>query len=441
MCELPSAIEMQNSWSQYENSDDVYVVAAVRNIDDEFLLEYFQEFHEVTYPVSSSQELGSYYDSFNEGFVAISENNILSHKLHITSEEEDLDNMIDESKAIFNGAIYSAYEIENFFLEENNYSFNLTEVFNGGEGNNITYSILSNSNTDAVEANLIDNNILEVNKTDTRGSALLKIEAEMDSGFSIKQEIFIINPLDDVYENFESIEFNDGDIFWNFTDGDIDFQTTDITPFIGERCALSGDMSSVNGTSEFGTEFEVTQVGKISFAYKISTSGGWNEFNVYIDDELEYSWFGEQDWNYFSFYITPGVHNIRFEYLKDSDDFKDNCVWLDAISFPTETLLGVDESNYELAITNYELKQNYPNPFNPVTKISFQLAVNSEQLAEIVVHNSAGQQVWSSPITVHSSQLTGSILFNGSKFNSGIYYYSLVVDGKKLDTKSMILIK
>jgi len=108
-------------------------------------------------------------------------------------------------------------------------------------------------------------------------------------------------------------------------------------------------------------------------------------------------------------------------------------------------LVGI-EDNYELRITNYELKQNYPNPFNPVTKINYRLPVNtmhasSLQSAKIVVYNAAGQMVWSSPITPHSSQFTGSVLFDGSKFNSGVYYYSLVVDGKSMSTKAMILIK
>jgi len=97
--------------------------------------------------------------------------------------------------------------------------------------------------------------------------------------------------------------------------------------------------------------------------------------------------------------------------------------------------------NYELQITNYELKQNYPNPFNPVTKINYELRITNYELAEIVVYNSAGQQIWSSPITHHALRFTGSILFDGSKFNSGIYYYSLVVDGKRMSTKSMVLIK
>jgi len=109
-----------------------------------------------------------------------------------------------------------------------------------------------------------------------------------------------------------------------------------------------------------------------------------------------------------------------------------------------EQFVGIENNNYELAITNYELKQNYPNPFNPTTKIRYQLAVNSNQLAEIVVHNSVGQQVWSknlSTVTHNPLPVTVSITFNGSKFNSGIYYYSLVIDGKKMDTKSMVLIK
>jgi len=104
------------------------------------------------------------------------------------------------------------------------------------------------------------------------------------------------------------------------------------------------------------------------------------------------------------------------------------------------------EGNYELLITNYELKQNYPNPFNPTTKIRYHLDVKamhaSSLQADIVVYNVTGQQVWSQNLsTDHSSPITSYCTFDGSKFNSGVYYYSLVVDGKKIDTKSMILIK
>jgi len=106
--------------------------------------------------------------------------------------------------------------------------------------------------------------------------------------------------------------------------------------------------------------------------------------------------------------------------------------------------VGIEEDNYELRITNYELKQNYPNPFNPHTQINYtstSLSVN--QFIEILVHNSAGQIVgaYHCGRPAFGSNNQGSIQFDGSKLNSGVYYYSLVVDGKRMSTKSMILMK
>ena len=98
--------------------------------------------------------------------------------------------------------------------------------------------------------------------------------------------------------------------------------------------------------------------------------------------------------------------------------------------------------NNQLSMINYQLKQNYPNPFNPTTEIRYELKITNYKKAEIVVYNLAGKRVWSKNLsTNHSAPITGHCLFDGSSFNSGIYYYSLLVDGKKMDTKSMILIK
>ena len=112
--------------------------------------------------------------------------------------------------------------------------------------------------------------------------------------------------------------------------------------------------------------------------------------------------------------------------------------YYDEIGIQAET---VSIDNNETEIATYELKQNYPNPFNPTTQINYELGITNYESAKIVVSNAMGQIVWSSQLTAHSSQLTGSILFDGSSFNSGVYYYSLVVDGKKMDTRKMILTK
>ncbi len=99
---------------------------------------------------------------------------------------------------------------------------------------------------------------------------------------------------------------------------------------------------------------------------------------------------------------------------------------------------GVSIDDDEFLANSVVLAQNYPNPFNPVTKINYELRITNYESAAIVVYNSAGQQVWSQNLL---TDLTGSVLFDGSRFNSGVYYYSILLDGKNVQTKSMVLIK
>jgi hypothetical protein len=89
-------------------------------------------------------------------------------------------------------------------------------------------------------------------------------------------------------------------------------------------------------------------------------------------------------------------------------------------------------------VQEYKLYQNYPNPFNPVTTINFDLPVVSE--VKLCVYNVNGQLVSE---LVNNFKAAGShtVDFNATSFNSGIYYYSLEVDGIIEDTKKMVLIK
>lgn len=102
---------------------------------------------------------------------------------------------------------------------------------------------------------------------------------------------------------------------------------------------------------------------------------------------------------------------------------------------------SIDEDGSQLTVTDSELKQNYPNPFNPVTKINYELGIKNYKSAKIVVYNIAGQIVWSSQIAHNALSAAGSVQFNGSAFNSGVYYYSLIVDNAAVSTKSMVLLK
>jgi subtilisin family serine protease len=86
----------------------------------------------------------------------------------------------------------------------------------------------------------------------------------------------------------------------------------------------------------------------------------------------------------------------------------------------------------------FKLEQNYPNPFNPSTKISYKLQVGG--YIELQVFDITGKQITS---LVNSSRGAGSyeVEFNAAGLSSGVYFYSLIVDGRQMGVKRMTLLK
>ena len=94
--------------------------------------------------------------------------------------------------------------------------------------------------------------------------------------------------------------------------------------------------------------------------------------------------------------------------------------------------------NPEITSKGYILHHNYPNPFNPETKINYEIKHN--QKVNIVVFNALGEKVWETGLKNHTAGAY-SINFNGSGLNSGVYYYSIELNGTIQQTNKMILIK
>ena len=82
------------------------------------------------------------------------------------------------------------------------------------------------------------------------------------------------------------------------------------------------------------------------------------------------------------------------------------------------------------------LYQNIPNPFSDRTLIKFDLPKNIGN-ASIMIFNMQGSLIKQEQIKTYQS----SIIINGSELNAGMYLYSLIIDGKEVDTKRMILTK
>lgn len=105
------------------------------------------------------------------------------------------------------------------------------------------------------------------------------------------------------------------------------------------------------------------------------------------------------------------------------------------ITFPS-TKTSIPEET-EIADT-FSLSQNYPNPFNPRTNIRFSLPASAH--VNLTVTNVLGEQV-STLIDEQMNAKQHTVQFNASSLSSGLYFYTLKVDGNHVQTRKMLLIK
>jgi photosystem II stability/assembly factor-like uncharacterized protein len=110
------------------------------------------------------------------------------------------------------------------------------------------------------------------------------------------------------------------------------------------------------------------------------------------------------------------------------------------------TVVGGNDTTYFTSIhepivniaSDFVLYQNYPNPFNPKSNIKYK--IEKTTFTKIIVFDITGKEI---ATLVNKKQNAGTyeIQFDGSNLSSGIYFYTLFVDGIRIDTKKAILIK
>jgi len=146
------------------------------------------------------------------------------------------------------------------------------------------------------------------------------------------------------------------------------------------------------------------------------------------------------------FYQIPDT-SYQLGVLYNSNFYNSKAGWFYSASKGIQTNTGGDSIfNPILSIGNennfisdqFHLHQNYPNPFNPSTRISYELNQRGKVLLK--VFNSLGKEIVT---LVDQTQTSGNykVDFSGSGLSSGVYFYSLFIDGERVDTKKMMLIR
>ena len=146
--------------------------------------------------------------------------------------------------------------------------------------------------------------------------------------------------------------------------------------------------------------------------------------------DIERKSVGENNsWNKIGFVDGRGTANIsntysykdtklesgRYQYRLKQVDFNGNYEYF---TLENDVVISLPIS--------FTLGQNYPNPFNPVSKIDFAIPVNG--LVTLKVYDILGKEV---TVLVSEVKKAGyySVKFDGTNLSSGVYFYSINVDG------------
>jgi photosystem II stability/assembly factor-like uncharacterized protein len=109
-----------------------------------------------------------------------------------------------------------------------------------------------------------------------------------------------------------------------------------------------------------------------------------------------------------------------------------------AIAMRADSLVtGVVEDGKTGVPTSYALHQNYPNPFNPTTQIAYDLPVAGH--VRLALFDVVGKEI---AILVDEMEQPGykTVVFDSSRFASGVYFYRLAA-GTYAATRKMMVLK
>lgn len=156
-----------------------------------------------------------------------------------------------------------------------------------------------------------------------------KVDAADEAAFITKyNELYPDNPIPNPYGEF-SESFEGGFIQEPFT-------TSGNSPWIidsysGNYCVKSGSIKD-NQKSVLAADID-TPSGWISFSRKVSCESDFDFLGFYIDGIEAGRWSGIHDWQEMNFQTTPGTHNFKWIYKKDSSDKQgDDAAWIDDIN-------------------------------------------------------------------------------------------------------------
>lgn len=219
------------------------------------------------------------------------------------------------------------------------------------------------------------------------------------------------------------------------TDGDqlIDSFFVDFH-YLARNAYINGNAAAMCAIGPKQPDFDLTSPAHNKIRVEVTVETGYNMYRVGVRTNTN-------DWDTVftmtnalidTFDVTSVGSNVFVSIMSVDDDSVE--------SIPSRELLvnitGIDDP-VEDENPGVELYQNRPNPFDEVTYIQFFAQPNLQyKKAEMIVTSVNGVQLKVIPIEINTG--LNEIMYNHGYGATGLLFYSLVIDGRVIDTKSMV---
>ncbi|MCX6162771.1 MAG: T9SS type A sorting domain-containing protein [Ignavibacteriae bacterium] len=190
-------------------------------------------------------------------------------------------------------------------------------------------------------------------------------------------------------------------------------------PLPVELASFSSNISGRNIRLNWETSFEQNNLG-FDVERKMVGADEWRKI-TFVSGKGNSS--SPVQYSYEDMKLNSGKYNYRLKQIDYNGNFK-------YYELNRAAEIGVPKI--------FSLSQNYPNPFNPVTKIDYELPVDSK--VTLVIYDVTGRQVAKLLNNEFRSAGYYTAEYNAANFASGVYFYRLQ-SAEYTEIKRMILTK
>ncbi len=233
----------------------------------------------------------------------------------------------------------------------------------------------------------------------------------------------VLNRIVEDWETGDASQFD-----WQL-EGEEDWFVTENSPFEGNYCMQSGDISHEESTT-LKIVADFIEPGTVSFARKVSSEGSYDILRFRINGVTSDTWSGEQGWEVFSYPVNAGSQTLRWVYSKDDlASFGSDAAWVDDIVLPPFNFVSVTEERSEKMALDI-----FPNPVAEETWIRLTLEEPTEVTVELLDYTGRKLLMERRGILSTGHQ---RIKLDTSGLASGVYFVQIISD-KGIVSKEII---